>query len=321
MNILVTGGAGYIGSHVCKVLAHKGFTPIVYDNLSEGHLSAVKWGPFIEGDIRNKQLLKKIFEQYRPIGVIHLAALTNARESEDEPIKYYQNNVEGTLTLLDAAITSGVSYFVFSSTCAVYGMPQKILIDESHPIDPINNYGLSKAMAEQILQTAGSTCGLKITILRYFNAAGADLDGETGEKRSIHTHLIPLLLQAGLERKSPFTLFGDDHNTPDGTPIRDYVHVSDLALAHIQSLKWMIKHQKNLTLNLGSGYGYSVKNIIAAIEKMCSFTIPTKISKSFPGDPPSLIANFEKAANLLGWKPKHSALTTILETALEWHQK
>ena len=321
MSILVTGGAGYIGSHVCKALAHEGYTPITYDNLSCGHRMAVKWGPFIKGDIRDKKLLKKTLKKYRPIGIIHLAALTNARKSDEDPITYYQNNVEGTLTLLDIAQENNVSYFVFSSSCAVYGIPQKIPLDEYHPKAPINNYGRSKEISEQMLQTIGHACGMKTATLRYFNAAGADIEGEIGEKHAKETHLIPLVLQARLKKNEPFIIFGDKHPTADGTPIRDFVHVSDLAKAHVQSLNWMMDNQDNLILNLGSGSGYSVKEIIKAVETICGFPISTKTSKSFPGDPPTLIANSEKAYKLLGWKPIHSNLSTIIETAFKWHQK
>ena len=321
MYILVTGGAGYIGSHVCKALSLAGYQPIAYDNLSLGHDWAVKWGPLVEGDIRDHDLLLKTCTQYQPSGVIHLAGLSNVRESHRYPLRYYQNNVTGTLTLLDVLREKRVPYFVFSSTCSIYGMPQKVPLDESHPKVPINTYGQTKWMIEQILQTASQTYGMKVAALRYFNAAGADPESEIGEAHDPETHLIPLLLQTGLKQRKHFTLFGANHETPDGTPIRDFIHVTDLAEAHIKALEWMMKHGRSITLNLGTGRGYSVREVIATIEKELECTLPIEKSKRFPGDPPTLIANPQKARNILNWEPKLSSLSKTIETAGNWHRR
>jgi len=320
MHILVTGGAGYIGSHICKVLAQKGYTPVTLDNLSLGHKWAVKWGPFIEGDISDRELLNIICKKYQFEGVIHLAALSNVRESEQIPLFYYRNNVGGSLTLLEAVKLHAIPFFVLSSTCSIYGMPQQTPIDETHPTLPINIYGESKWMVEQILQSASKTHGFKIAALRYFNAAGADIDGEIGEEHDPETHLIPLLIQTALKKRPSFTLFGDTHDTPDGSPIRDFIHVIDLAEAHVKTLEWMMKKGENLTLNLGIGKGYSVFEMIETVEKILKQKIPMKKGKQFPGDPPILIANPEKAMKLLQWHPQYSDLPTIINTAWQWHK-
>lgn len=315
--VLVTGGAGYIGSHVCKALAKKGYLPVTIDNLSTGNRQAVKWGPFFEGNIGDQKLIKSLLEMHSICGTIHLAAYSNVRESHKVPLKYYQNNVSGTLKLLEVLLEKKVAPFVFSSTCAVYGMPQKVPIDESHPKSPINPYGESKLMVEKILQTIPN---LNYAILRYFNAAGADSEGETGESHDPETHLIPLLIQTALGKRETFTLNGEDHETEDGTPVRDFIHVTDLAHAHILALEKLLEEEENLILNLGTGRGYSVQNVISYVEKKAKGKIPILRGHRFPGDPPILIANGTKAMETLQWKPLFE-LTKMIETAWNWHQQ
>ncbi|QVL57107.1 MAG: UDP-glucose 4-epimerase GalE [Simkaniaceae bacterium] len=315
--ILITGGAGYIGSHICKALAKKGYEPITIDNLSTGNRSAVRWGPLYEGDIGDKKLVKTILEKYPVYGVIHLAAYSNVRESHQAPLKYYQNNVGATLSLLEVLLEMKVVPFVFSSTCAVYGMPQKVPIDESHPKNPINPYGESKLIVEKILQAIPE---LNCALLRYFNAAGADVEGEIGESHDPETHLIPLLIQTAMGKRETFTLNGEGHRTEDGTPIRDFIHVTDLALAHILALEKLIEKKESITLNLGTGIGYSVREVISHVEKKGKTKIPITVGGSFAGDPPILVANGDKAMKTLGWKPQYD-LSTMIETAWNWHQE
>ncbi len=310
-HVLVTGGAGYIGSHICKALAQKGYEPITIDNLSLGHAWAVKWGPFIEGDIGNQDLIRKVIDEYQVIGTIHLAALSNVRESERFPLDYYQNNVGKTVNLLKI-LEERVPCFVFSSTCAVYGMPEQTPISETHPQCPISTYGESKWMVEKILQKTK----LRVATLRYFNAAGADPEGEIGECHAPETHLIPLLIQTAIGQRETFTLYGNDHETPDGTPIRDFIHVTDLADAHVLALEKLLKGEKHLTLNLGTGRGYSVQEVIETL----NHPIPLVQGERFAGDPPILVADPSKAKEVLDWNPKYSDLSTILETAWRWHQ-
>lgn len=320
MHVLVTGGAGYIGSHVCKALALKGYIPVTLDNLCLGHQWAVKWGPFIEGDIANQELLASLCKKYHFLGVVHLAAFSNMRESQENPLHYYQNNVRGTLSLLEVLTQYQVPFFVLSSTCSIYGFPEQVPIDEYHPKAPTHSYGKSKWMIEQILHSISQSQGMNVAALRYFNASGADLDGEIGEAHDPETHLIPLLLQAALKTRSSFTLFGENHDTPDGTPIRDFIHVHDLAQAHVKALEWMVNNKQNLTLNLGIGKGYSVREVIHAVEQQLECTIPVQLEKQFPEDPPILIANPSQAIDTLAWEPTHSDLPTLINTAWKWHK-
>ncbi|MCB1107480.1 MAG: UDP-glucose 4-epimerase GalE [Chlamydiia bacterium] len=317
--ILVTGGAGYIGSHICKALSQKGYLPITIDNLSLGHEWAVKWGPLFKGDCGNPILLEEILNQYPILGVIHLAAFSNVRESQHLPLNYYQNNVQTTLNLLEVLKKHHISHFVFSSTCAVYGIPKKIPIDESHPKCPINPYGESKWMVEKILESMSSAYGMNVAILRYFNAAGADPDGEIGEAHHPETHLIPLLIQTATRERPSFTLYGEDHPTEDGTAVRDFIHVTDLAEAHVRALEFLIEKKESLTLNLGTGIGYSVREMIEAIEKRWECNIPVIKGERFSGDPPTLVANGEKGRKSLNWTPQYSDLETIIDTAWNWH--
>ncbi|MCB1110919.1 MAG: UDP-glucose 4-epimerase GalE [Chlamydiia bacterium] len=319
--VLVTGGAGYIGSHVCKALYQNGYEPLTLDNLSLGHESSVKWGPFFHGNCGDQKLLDTLLSSTPVLGVIHLAARSNVRESHQVPLEYFQNNVVETLHLLEVLQKHRVPHFVFSSTCSIYGLPQKIPLEETHPKSPINTYGTSKWMVEQILQSASQSFSLKVATLRYFNAAGADPDGEIGESHDPETHLIPLLIQTALGKQLTFTLYGEDHNTPDGTPIRDFIHVTDLAQAHVKALEQLMETGDNLTLNLGTGKGYSVKEVIETLQQGWGVNIPLIKGERFPGDPPILVADPSKAQDALGWTPEYSDLQTILETAWNWHHR
>ncbi|MCI5165648.1 MAG: UDP-glucose 4-epimerase GalE [Candidatus Electrothrix sp. GM3_4] len=324
--ILVTGGAGYIGSHTCKLLVQRGYLPITYDNLVYGHTWAVQWGPFIQGDIRDTRKLEEVFAEYQPEAVIHFAAFAYVGESVQQPEKYYQNNVAGTLALLEVMRRFGCSQFIFSSTCATYGNPQALPLTEEHPQQPINPYGRSKLMIEQILADYNTAYGHKFSsiALRYFNAAGADMDGDIGEDHNPETHLIPLTILAALEkaalRKQPtIEIFGTDYDTPDGTAIRDYIHVADLADAHVRALELLQAEKKSRVFNLGTGTGTSVQSIVQTVEELSGHKVPVKYGPRRPGDPPALIASADKAASLLGWRPQHSDIETIVRSALAWH--
>ena len=321
MSILVVGGAGYIGSHMCKWLARNGYQPIVLDNLVCGHREAVKWGPFLEGSMDDKDLLNKIFKKYEIQAVMHFAAFCYVGESVDDPGKYYRNNVAATIDLIESMVENDILKFIFSSTCAVYGEPIEIPIKESHPQSPINPYGRSKLMVEQILDDFDNAYGLKSVSLRYFNAAGADPDGELGEDHRLETHLIPLVLQTALGKRDVINIFGDDYPTNDGTCIRDYIHICDLAQAHLLALELLLNGHQGGYYNLGNGDGYSVKQVIEVARKITGRPIPSKIIEKRPGDPAVLVGSSEKAANELGWKPQYPELHTIIETAWKWHKK
>ena len=319
--ILVVGGAGYIGSYMCKCLAKNGYKPIVLDNLVRGHFEAIKWGPFYEGSISDKALLMHIFSKHEIAAVMHFAAFCYVDESVREPVTYYQNNVANTINLLKAMIEKNISNFIFSSSCATYGEPIETPITEQHPQNPINPYGRSKLMVEQILDDFGNAYGLKSVSLRYFNAAGADPDGEVGEDHTPETHLIPLVLQTALGQKQVINIFGDDYPTEDGTCIRDYIHISDLAQAHLLALERLLNGQlTGQYYNLGNGDGYSVKQVIDTTRKITKKKIPTKIIERRLGDPALLIGSSKKAVNELEWKPQYSDLETIIETAWKWHK-
>jgi UDP-arabinose 4-epimerase len=318
MRVLVTGGAGYIGSHACKVLARSGHEPTVYDNLSEGHRSAVKWGPFELGDINDQARLKQVMETHRPDAVMHFAAYTAVGESVSNPQKYYYNNVVGTLSLLSAMRELDVNRFVFSSTCATYGLPLQTLITEDHDQAPITPYGRSKLMIENILRDYADAYGLRAIALRYFNAAGADPEGELGERHEPETHLIPLVLRAAAGADKEITIFGDDYDTADGTCIRDYTHVVDLALAHVRALERMAADGGFSAYNLGTGCGLSVRSIIDVARKVTGRPIRVKVGPRRPGDPDSLVAEPSLAGGQLGWRPQYSSPETIVETAWRW---
>ncbi len=317
--ILVTGGAGYIGSHTCKLLRQEGYTPITYDNLVYGHPEAVQWGSLVEGDIRDKKLLREVFATYQPAAVIHFAAFAYVGESVQKPEKYYNNNLVGTLALLEVMREYGCKQFIFSSTCATYGNPVSLPIDENHPQQPINPYGHSKLMIEQILADYSAAYGSRYIALRYFNAAGADIDGDIGEDHTPETHLIPLTIFAALGKKETIEVFGTDYDTDDGTAVRDYIHVTDLADAHVRALRFLETSQENQVFNLGTGSGTSVQGIINVVQELSGRQVPVKYGARRPGDPPVLIASADKAQSLLGWQPGYSDITTVIQSALDWH--
>lgn len=319
--VLVTGGAGYIGAHACKALARAGYAPITYDNLVYGHRSAVKWGPLEVGDISNYQRLEAVMRQYSPIAVLHFAAYAYVGESVEDPAKYYRNNVAGTLKLLQTMRDCGVDKIIFSSSCATYGMPEQIPIAEDHPQIPINPYGRTKLMIEWILDDFASAYGLEYISLRYFNAAGADPEGEIGEDHTPETHLIPLVLDAALGRRGHLEIFGTDYDTPDGTCIRDYIHVSDIADAHLLALEYLLNGGKSDTFNLGNGNGFSVREVVSTARKIAGGDIPVKESNRRPGDPPSLVGSSDKIQKELHWKPLFQSLDSIVDTAWQWHKK
>lgn len=319
--VLVTGGAGYIGSHVCRALSKSGFVPVAFDHIVSGHEWAVQWGPLIRGDLQNPETIAQALKEVQPVGVVHLAALHNVRESALLPAQYYTNNCLGTLALLKAMARTRVSHLIFSSSASVYGHPIYSPIDEEHPKNPISPYGRTKWFVEQMLADFGAAAPLYSVSLRYFNAAGAELEGEIGEAHDPETHLIPLTILAALKKRPPLTLFGEDHDTPDGTPIRDYVHVMDIAEAHVLALEWSLENKRSLTLNLGSGKGSSVKEVIAMSEKILKRPVPYTVSGRSSFDPPILVADPSLALEHLGWSPCLSDLQTIIESAASWHQK
>ncbi|MBW2433320.1 MAG: UDP-glucose 4-epimerase GalE [Deltaproteobacteria bacterium] len=321
MNILVTGGAGYIGSHCCKALFRKGMHPVTIDNLVYGHRNFVRWGEFFQGDVGNSADLKKLFSRHQIDAVMHFAAYAYVGESVQEPLKYYENNLRNTIELLHAVVENGIQYVVFSSTCATYGNPEKIPIDEKHPQNPINPYGRTKRMIEEILEDYAAAYDLKYTSLRYFNAAGADPDGEIGEDHDPETHLIPLVLDVAAARRPSIKIFGTDYQTPDGTCVRDYIHVTDLAEAHILALQRLMDGAESSCYNLGTGSGFSVLEVIERARQITGQTIRAENTGRRPGDPPVLIASNEKAVSELGWNPVHADLDDIIRTAWRWHRK
>jgi UDP-arabinose 4-epimerase len=318
--VLITGGAGYIGSHACKALAIAGYVPVTYDNLVYGHRSAVQWGPFVQGDILDRAALDAALRAWRPVAVIHFAAFAYVGESVTHPGKYYRNNVVGSLTLLEAMRDAGVGQFVFSSTCATYGVPLTVQIGEDHPQNPINPYGASKLMIERMLRDFDAAHGLRSVSLRYFNAAGADPAGETGENHDPETHLIPLVLDAASGVRPDVTVFGGDYPTPDGTCIRDYIHVTDLAQAHVLALQALQAGAATTAYNLGNGKGFSVRQVIDTAHAVTGLPIPVRMGPQRAGDPPELVGNASRIRAELGWLPQHAVLADIIGTAWRWHQ-
>jgi UDP-arabinose 4-epimerase len=313
--ILVTGGAGYIGSHACKALAQEGFTPIAFDNLVLGHRDAVRWGPLVEADIRDEDAVGETIRKYAIEAVIHFAAFAYVGESVGAPAKYYRNNVGGTLSLLDACRSAGVDKLVFSSSCATYGVPDVLPITEAAPQRPINPYGRTKLVVEQVLADYAHAYGSRHIALRYFNAAGADPDGEIGERHDPETHLIPLALLAAAGRREALEVFGEDYDTPDGTCIRDYIHVTDLARAHVLALRHLLDGGDSLALNLGSGSGSSIREVIGSVEHVTGRKVPHVTKPRRPGDPPVLYADPSLAKERLGFETELSDLNTIVGTA------
>lgn len=318
--VLVVGGAGYIGSHTCLDLANKGFQPVVYDNFSNGHREFVKWGPAEEGDIRDRARLDEVLAKHKPAAILHFAALIEVGESVKDPVSFYENNVIGTLTLLAAAQAAGIGAFVFSSTCATYGLPQSVPLDESHRQVPINPYGRTKYIVEQALADYDQYKGLRSVVLRYFNAAGADFEGRIGEWHTPETHAIPLAIDAALGRRQGFKVFGSDYDTRDGTCVRDYIHVLDLADAHVRAVEYLLRGGESVALNLGTGTGTTVKELLGAIETVSERPFPVEYVGRREGDSTTLVANNDKARDILGWSPQYD-LSRIIESAWNWHAK
>lgn len=317
LKILLVGGAGYIGSHMVWLLGQKGAEVVTIDNLSGGYRDAVLCGEFVEGDIADSALLDQLFSEHKFDAVMHFASFIQVGESVKDPAKYYQNNVVNTLNLLNAMIKHGVKRFIFSSTAAIFGEPKYIPIDERHPKQPINPYGRTKLMIEQILEDYDQAYNLKSVCLRYFNAAGAHPEGILGERHDPETHLMPLALQAA-QGISEFTLYGDDFDTVDGTCVRDYVHVMDLCTAHYLALKHLMDRGDSRQYNLGNGVGYSVMEVITATELVTHLSVPLKRSHRRAGDPASLVADASLIARELGWKPKYNQLSQIILHAFLW---
>ncbi|MGE5505071.1 MAG: UDP-glucose 4-epimerase GalE [Actinomycetota bacterium] len=319
--VLVTGGAGYIGSHACKALAARGHVPVTYDDLSHGHREAVRWGPFEQGDIGDAERLALVLRRHRPAAAMHFAGLIAVGESVREPAAYYRVNVGATLSLLDALRHGGVGTVVFSSSAAVYGAPDKVPVPEDAALLPTSPYGRSKLMVEQMLADQGRAYGLKWMALRYFNAAGADPDGEIGEDHRPETHLIPRALMAAAGEIPYLDLFGTDYPTPDGTAVRDYVHVSDLAAMHVAALDRLMAGGDGGCLNLGTGCGFSIREVVASVERVTGRVVPLRPSGRRAGDPPVLVADPARARDLLGVEPAYDTLDAIVETAWNWYRR
>lgn len=318
MRILVTGGAGFVGSHACKALAQAGHEPIVFDSLVTGHADAVRWGPLVKCDLLDSDNLDAAFKAHKPDMVMHFAAYAYVGESVSSPAKYYRNNVCGSLNLLDSMIKHGVSSIVFSSTCATYGNAQKLPIDETTPQNPINPYGFTKLAIERALADYGNAYGLKWCAMRYFNAAGADPDGELGERHEPETHVIPLAIQAALGTAPPLAVFGSDYDTSDGSAVRDYIHVSDLADAHVRAIAYLGKGGISQAFNLATGKGTTVLELIAAVERAVGRKVPYRMAPRRAGDPPALLAAAERARAELGWTPRYADLDQLVGTAAQW---
>ena len=321
MRILVTGGAGYIGSHMVKALLRHGAEVIVFDNLSGGHRDAVLGGVFVEGDINDARQLADLFARFPVDAVMHFASLIQVGESVREPAKYYRTNLAGTLNLLEAMRAAKVETFILSSTAAVFGEPKYTPIDEAHPAAPINPYGFSKWAVERALADYDQAYGVRSVSLRYFNAAGADPEGELGERHEPETHLVPLVLQAASGRRPAVTIFGADYPTPDGTCVRDYIHVDDLCQAHLLALERLMNKRESGAYNLGNNQGFSVRQIVETAERVTGRHIPVEIGPRRSGDPAILVADSKKAIAELGWRPRYHDLETIIRHAWRWERK
>jgi len=319
--ILVVGGAGYIGSHMVQALLAAGHGVVTLDNLSRGHRDLLPGGEFIEGDLADRVLLDQIFSHYPIVAVMHFAACSLVGESVMKPLDYYRNNVSKTVDLLDSMVRNGIKYFIFSSTAAVYGDPQETPIRETHPCNPVNPYGASKYAVERLLDHCDRAYALRSVTLRYFNAAGADVSAELGERHHPETHLIPLVLQVASGQRSNVEIYGCDYPTPDGTCLRDYIHVNDLAHAHLLALQSLISGAPSAVYNLGNSRGYSVHEVIELARRITGHPIPAKVSARRSGDPAVLIAASDKARAELGWRPRFERLEDIIRTAWAWHEK
>jgi len=318
-SILLTGGAGYIGSHTAKALAAAGYLPVALDNLSQGNRWAVKWGPLIEGDIRDHDLVVRAISKYSISAVIHFAASASVAESNVAPADYFDNNVAASLALFKALLATGIKNIVFSSTCATYGHQLTARMTDNHPQSPVNPYGESKLFVERALKWYGSAYGLRSVCLRYFNAAGADPDSEIGEFHDPETHLIPLAIRAALIPGYTLDVYGTDYATPDGSAVRDYIHVADLAGAHLRALEYLLEGGNSTCLNLGTGNGYSVNDVIAMTRKVTGRHLYVRFRERRQGDPATLVADASRTAEVLAWRPRTSDLATIIETAVRWH--
>ena len=316
--VLVAGGAGYVGSHTCLALSEAGYEPVVYDNLSNGHEAFVQWGPFERGDIRDRARLDEVITRHKPVAVLHFAALIEVGESVKEPGRFYDNNVVGALTLIEAAQRGGVEALVFSSTCATYGDPVYLPMDEAHPQQPLNPYGRTKLIIEQALADYSRYAGFRSVCLRYFNAAGADEEGRVGERHHPETHAIPLAVQTALGLREGFKIFGQDYDTRDGTAVRDYIHVRDLADAHVRALKYLLAGGETTAFNLGTGTGTTVTELIDTIRRTTNKPFPVELGERREGDAPCLVANNTKAREVLGWRPTRT-LADIVSSAWRWH--
>ena len=318
--ILVTGGAGYIGSHACKALAAAGYTPVTFDNLCTGWQDAVKFGPFEQGDLLDRARLDEVFKKHKPAAVMHFAALSQVGESMIDPGKYWRNNVSGSLNLIEAAADSGCLNVVFSSTCATYGEHDNIVLDENTPQKPVNSYGASKRAIEDILENFEASHGVKSVIFRYFNVAGADPEAEVGEFHQPETHLIPLMLDAIDGKRPALTIFGTDYDTPDGTCIRDYVHVCDLVDAHVLGIKWLEDKKGSRVFNLGTGNGFSVREVVDNSRSVTNRDVPIVEGERRPGDCTRLVSGSSRAVTELGWEPTRSDMASMIADAWRWHQ-
>ena len=320
-HVLVTGGAGYIGAHACKALGRAGFVPVAFDNFATGWREAVKFGPSVEGDLMNPADIAAAFAQYRPVAVMHFAALSLVGESMSDPAKYWRVNVNGALNLMEAAVAAGCLNFVFSSTCATYGDQDGVVLTEDTPQRPINSYGASKRAIEEMLANFGASFGLQHVIFRYFNVAGADPDGEVGEQHRPETHLIPLMLDAVDGRRPALTVFGTDYPTPDGTCLRDYVHVCDLVDAHILGLNWLLEGRGSTAFNLGSGTGFSVREVITAAGAVTNRPVPVIYGARRAGDAAALVSGSDRARTVLGWQPQRSTMDVMIRDAHDWGKR
>jgi UDP-glucose 4-epimerase len=319
-NVLVTGGAGYIGSHACKALKAAGYTPVTYDNLVTGWQDAVKFGPFEQGDLMDRARLDEVFRKYEPVAVMHFAALSQVGEAMAKPGMYWRNNVCGSLTLIEAAVENGCLDFVFSSTCATYGEHDNVVLDENTPQEPLNAYGASKRAVEDILRDFEAAYGLRKVIFRYFNVAGGDPEGEVGEHHRPETHLIPVMLEAIDGKRPALTIHGTDYDTPDGTCIRDYVHVCDLVDAHILGLKWLKDGKGSRVFNLGTGDGFSVREVIVSAGEVTNAPVPCSEGPRRAGDATKLVSGSTRAGAELGWKPERSTMAQMIKDAWRWHK-
>ena len=319
MRVLVTGGAGYIGSHTCKHLAAAGHTPVVFDDFSQGHDWAVKWGPLEGGSLNDPARLAEVLAVHRVDAVVHFAASALVGESMSDPGKYFRNNTLGTFNLVEAMRAAGVGTLVFSSTCATYGDPIRVPLDEDHPQAPVNPYGESKLMVEKMLRWYGECHDLRWMALRYFNAAGGDPDGEIGEVHDPESHLIPLVIGGTLGIRPPVKVFGADYPTPDGTAVRDYIHVVDLADAHLRAIERLRTGTPSQAINLGTGIGQSVRQVIDTVQRVSGRPVPFDLAPRRAGDPPELVAAPGRARGVLGWTPRYADLATTVEHAWKWH--